>query len=141
LLHMDWSEVHAIACRLEHAITKEVARSLERALNYPKTCPHGNPIPSEQGEIVEGNSEPLTNLGPHERGVVVKISEESCDMLRSLMRMGLVPGVVVEVEERISPTGLTLVKIMGSHHTLSRDIASIVWVKRVHIEEEFHAQG
>ncbi|MCJ7609819.1 metal-dependent transcriptional regulator, partial [Candidatus Bathyarchaeota archaeon] len=49
ILHLDWSGAHDAACKLEHSLTKEVTDSLDATLGNPKTCPHGNPIPSEDG--------------------------------------------------------------------------------------------
>jgi len=50
VLNAEWSSVHEDACKLEHALTREVVTLLERKLGYPKSCPHGNPIPSENGK-------------------------------------------------------------------------------------------
>ena len=44
-LKIDWSRVHDYACKLEHAITG-LTKPLEKVLDHPKTCPHGNPIPT-----------------------------------------------------------------------------------------------
>ena len=41
IVHLDWIESHAEACRLEHAISDNLASSIEKALGNPKTCPHG----------------------------------------------------------------------------------------------------
>ena len=49
ILKAEWSTVHEDACKLEHALTKNVTDLLEERLGYPKFCPHGNPIPTEDG--------------------------------------------------------------------------------------------
>jgi DtxR family Mn-dependent transcriptional regulator len=45
VLGMGWDEVHAEACRLEHAISARVEERLVAILGDPKVCPHGHPIP------------------------------------------------------------------------------------------------
>src|SRR5438270_7387255 len=45
MLGMQWHEVHEEACRLEHFISYAVFCLKKKNLNYPTTCPHGNPIP------------------------------------------------------------------------------------------------
>src|SRR6202011_2409778 len=45
ILGMPWDEVHAEACRLEHAISERVEERLVAVLGDPKVCPHGDPIP------------------------------------------------------------------------------------------------
>jgi len=63
ILRLEWSKVHDAACKLEHVFAgKELSEHLEKALGNPKTCPHGNPIPTDSGELREENSEPLTDF-------------------------------------------------------------------------------
>ena len=45
VIGLDWSEVHAEACRWEHVMSEEVERRLVEVLNNPTTSPYGNPIP------------------------------------------------------------------------------------------------
>jgi DtxR family Mn-dependent transcriptional regulator len=55
MLHTEWNQVREAACRLEHRVTDDVAKSIEKALGSPRTCPHGNPIPAKSGEIIEAD--------------------------------------------------------------------------------------
>ncbi|MFB0522965.1 MAG: DtxR family transcriptional regulator, partial [Candidatus Bathyarchaeia archaeon] len=134
VLRLEWSRVHDAACKLEHAIATDIIKPLEKALGHPKTCPHGNPIPSESGEIVEEETEPLMKLEPREKGIIVKVSEEKPDVLRHLETLGLVPGTTVEMKERELFRGPIIVKVMESSHALDHDIASIIWVKKSHFK-------
>ena len=45
VLGMSWDEVHAEACRLEHAISERVEERLVLVLGNPQVCPHVHPIP------------------------------------------------------------------------------------------------
>lgn len=45
VLGMDPETVHDDACRLEHAISDTVLAAMEKSLNNPALCPHGQPIP------------------------------------------------------------------------------------------------
>jgi len=92
ILHMDWSQVHDAACKLEHALSPEIIRPLEKALGHPKKCPHGNPIPTKCGEILEAKTESLSKLDAKMSGVVFKIIEEKTEVLQQLTRLGLKPG-------------------------------------------------
>jgi DtxR family Mn-dependent transcriptional regulator len=68
-------ESHDEACRLEHAVTDLLAASIEKTLDSPKTCPHGNPIPDEKGYLPPSKSEALANLQAGEHAVVSGIPE------------------------------------------------------------------
>ena len=129
-LNIDWSRVHDHACRLEHAITSDLTKPLEKALGHPETCPHGNPIPTMCGAILEEESQPLEDLDEGEKSVVAKVVDERQDLLEYLMTMNLVPGAHIEVVEKAPFNGPITVKIGGQKHPLSRKIASIVWVKK-----------
>jgi len=130
ILHVKWSEVHTAACRLEHGITSDITKNLEKALDHPRTCPHGNPIPTECGGIVEEETQPLTELDEKERGTIAKITEEKSDFLRYLDTIGLTLGASIEVLKKAPFDGPVTLKVGGVSHALSHAMASIIQVKR-----------
>lgn len=130
ILHMEWDKVHDAACKLEHGITDEIIKPLEKTLGHPKTCPHGNPIPTKCGGIIEEESQPLTALNEREQGTIVKITEEKADLLRYLGTMGLVPGASLEVMEKAPFNGPITIKVGRTNRALSREVASIIKVRR-----------
>ncbi len=130
ILRMDWDEVHDAACKLEHGITDKMIRPLEKALRHPKTCPHGNPIPTKCGGVIQEDSRPLVDLLAGEKSTIVKIEEESADLLRYLNDHGLVPGVSVEILEKAPMNGPITLKAGLARHAVSRAMASIIQVKR-----------
>lgn len=131
VLQLDWSKAHDAACKLEHAIAdKDVLKPLEKALGNPKTCPHGNPIPTESGKMSEERSELLTGLSQGESGTILKVTDERQDMLQYLSTLGLVPGASVSVEEKAPFNGPIIVKVMGASYALGREVASAIWVKK-----------
>lgn len=131
LLHMKWEKAHEAACKLEHGITDEIIRPLEKALKHPKTCPHGNPIPTKCGGIIEEKSQPLVDLAVGERGVIVKITEERSDLLSYLSKLSLAPEVSIEILEKAPFDGPITVKVGSTSHAISRMIATIIQVKRI----------
>jgi len=130
ILEMDWSRAHEPACKLEHGLTEEVIKPLGKILGHPKTCPHGNPIPTRYGGIIEEKSESLIDLKPKERGTIVKITEEDRDLLHHLRSFGLLVGTRVRVEEKIPFDGSVVVKLNDVEHSLSTKAASAIWVKK-----------
>jgi DtxR family Mn-dependent transcriptional regulator len=130
ILHMKWDKVHDAACKLEHGITDEIIQPLEKALKHPKTCPHGNPIPTKCGGIIEEKSQSLLELATGEQSTIVKITEERSDLLRYLDELGLVPGASMEILKKAPLNGPITVKVGSTSHAISRAIASIIQVKR-----------
>jgi DtxR family Mn-dependent transcriptional regulator len=129
-IRVDWDKAHDAACKLEHSITDDVIKKLEKALGHPKTCPHGNPIPTACGGIVEEKSEPLSTFDSKESGVIVKIKDETPEVLEYIAALGLLPGASIEIVERAPFDGPMTVKVGGANHALSLSMASIIWVKR-----------
>ena len=131
ILRLEWSKAHDAACKLEHAFAdKELSRPLEKALGNPKTCPHGNPIPSESGKLVEEQSETLMSLDAGEKGTIVKVTDEREDILQYLAKLGLIPGALVEVDEKAPFNGPIMVRVGNANYALGRNVATVIWVKR-----------
>ena len=57
ILHYDSHAVHDEAERLEHHISEEFERQIDKLMNFPKTCPHGSPIPNREGTFTNLNAE------------------------------------------------------------------------------------
>jgi DtxR family Mn-dependent transcriptional regulator len=129
-LKLDWSSVHEHACRLEHAITDVLTKPLEKALGHPTSCPHGNPIPKACGGILEEASQSLVGLPEGGKGVVAKIVKENQEVLEYLLTINLVPGISIEVVEKAPLNGPITLLINGRRRPISRNLASIVWVKQ-----------
>src|SRR3954468_18452916 len=49
VLGLDWSEVHAEAEELEHAVSDKVLERIDALLGHPSVDPHGDPIPPAKG--------------------------------------------------------------------------------------------
>jgi len=131
ILDVEWERAHEAACKLEHVISEEIAKKIEKALGHPRTCPHGNPIPTECGGITEKSSLSLTDFEPMERGVIVKITDEEHDLLKYLNRLGLKPDVVFRVVDKAPFNGPITVRVEGKDHALSRGVASLIKARKV----------
>jgi DtxR family Mn-dependent transcriptional regulator len=124
ILHLDWSKAHDAACKLEHSLTKEVTDSLDATLGNPKTCPHGNPIPSEEETMA------LSELQPGDEASVSRVTEEETEMLQYLATLGLMPGTRLLVETKAPFNGPLMIRVGGASYALSRDVAALIWVRK-----------
>jgi len=130
MLGIGWAESHEEACRLEHSISDQVANSIQKKLDNPKTCPHGNPIPDEKGAMVPAKAEALSALENGENAVVGMIPDENTELLRYLATLGMFPGAKVSVEEKAPFKGPMLVRVGGNSYPISLDVASGIFVTR-----------
>ena len=56
--------VHAVAERREHTMTVDQVEALSASLGHPRLDPHGDPIPSRDGDIAPPRDTPLTAWPP-----------------------------------------------------------------------------
>lgn len=130
VLHFDWIEAHEEACKLEHAISDNLAASIEKTLGSPQTCPHGNPIPDEKGYLPTSKSEALSTLQSGQHAIVSQIPDENTELLRYLANLGMYPGVEVAVDEKAPFKGPMLVKVGSNSYPLSLEVASGIYVHK-----------
>jgi DtxR family Mn-dependent transcriptional regulator len=130
VLHLRWSDVHEAACKLEHSLTKPVINAIEKTLGRPRTCPHGNPIPSSSGEVEEVECEPMIKVEPGQSCTIVKIVDEDPQLLQYFASLGIFPGAKAKVEEKAPFGGPILLRILGTSYALGREPAASIWVRR-----------
>lgn len=131
ILNMEWTEVHEFACKLEHSFTEKLAILISKKLGYPKTCPHGNPIPTRKGDMVKDKSKPLTSLRPDEEGRIVKIVEESGRLLRFLSSQGLVIGASVKVKDITRSESSDTMLLEGIEYPIDAETGRKIWVNKI----------
>jgi DtxR family Mn-dependent transcriptional regulator len=130
-LGLPWELVHEFACRLEHTTETEITEALADYLGQPAICPHGNPIPSPEGEMPLETGIPLTDLGVGESGVIARIHPEGENkpLCSYLAERGIKPGVRIKVEEIAPLDGPIFVIVKGASHVLDRTIAIHILVE------------
>jgi DtxR family Mn-dependent transcriptional regulator len=117
-LGMSWDRVHEEAEVLEHAISPELSELIAAKLGNPTRDPHGDPIPSVDGEIDEQPTRALADLDVGDRGLFVRVSDADPDMLRYLADRGIAPGDRFEVVGREPFDGPLTVMFAGRPHVL-----------------------
>ncbi|HXF35542.1 MAG TPA: metal-dependent transcriptional regulator [Candidatus Acidoferrales bacterium] len=128
VLGMPWEDVHGEACRLEHAISSRVEERLVAVLNDPKTCPHGLPIPSLDLSEPERIGVPLAQIEVGSRAEIHGVTEEVPEILRYLGKIGMRPGVGVEIIEKAPLGGPLTVSIGTERHAISLELARMITV-------------
>jgi DtxR family Mn-dependent transcriptional regulator len=127
------SEWHRRAERQEHFITPEEANGLAARLGHPTHDPHGDPIPTAGGEMVDGGARELSSLVRREAGRIVHIEDEPEAVYAQIMAEGLYPGLVVRMLE-CTPQRIRF-WANGEEHVLAPIVAGNVSVLPLTIEE------
>ncbi len=106
-LAYDWSEVHNDAETLEHAVSELFVQRLDRHLGFPHADPHGDPIPTAEGDYVEGDAFPLERSKAGSTVCVMRLRDDDPEFLDLMKSRDLVPGSRIVVEE-INPVAGTI---------------------------------
>lgn len=141
-LGYSWDEVHEEAEKLEHHISEKLEARIAARLGHPTFDPHGDPIPSLEGELPVSNDVRLADLTVADQGRIVRVRDQSAERLRYLADLGLVPGATVEVTASAPFDGPITVRLHAADHALDRRMARTIEVERLNecdAAQEMHA--
>jgi DtxR family Mn-dependent transcriptional regulator len=129
-LRFGWEEVHDIAEQLEHIHSELLINKLDDFLGNPTHDPHGDPIPSKNGEIQKSNFVLLSSIKLKQKTVLSGVVDHSAPFLKHLEKTGLLLGKQLEVLEINEYDESVLVSINNAKGIyLSRDVAKNILVK------------
>ena len=97
---MRWDEVHEEAELLEHVVSERLIERMDELLGHPEADPHGDPIPSREGELVHRTLDTLLTCPLHTEVVVTRVTDQTAAFLRFIESHELKPGQSIEVEAR-----------------------------------------
>jgi len=92
-------EWHEQAEAQEHLLTLEEIEALDARLGRPRFDPHGDPIPTAEGDLPAAVGVPLTHLDPGDEGIVTHLEDEPRALFERLVREGMSPGMHLRVME------------------------------------------
>lgn len=122
-LGVPWDQVDEEAEKLEHILSDGLESRMDAFLGYPKTDPHGAPIPSLEGHIPPSSNLRLSDLTPGQSAVIAEVSDHDPEMLRYLGELGLFPQVEVAVMDAAPFEGPLTIQIGDHERTLGREVA------------------
>lgn len=129
VLGMSWAEVHDEAERLEHAVSERLIDLIDDMLGRPAVDPHGDPIPTAEGTIVQPDYVDLLSAPLNTPLTVVRVVDQGADFLRFIEDRRLMPGSTVTVDARDDAADAVVVKTDTADTTLGTKAASKVLVR------------
>jgi DtxR family Mn-dependent transcriptional regulator len=129
------SEWHSLAEREEHRLSPAEADALARQLGQPASDPHGDPIPTADGDVVLHVGQPLSRLPLGAMARISHVEDEPAQVYDEIVAAGLAPGVIVQLLEA-APDGALLLANDG-RHWLSPSAAENISVVPLPPHEQF----
>ncbi len=133
-LGYEWDEVDAEAEKLEHHISEEFEARIDKMLDYPLTDPHGDPIPTRDGNIAPRRGDPLDKSEPGDTLIILRVRDSNPEALRYLSHLEMKLGTVMEVMEKQPFNGPMTLKIGEKIHSIGRELAGHIFVERHQVE-------
>jgi DtxR family Mn-dependent transcriptional regulator len=128
ILGLSWATAHHEAGKWEHVLSAEVEAAMNRVLNNPTTCPHGNSIPGSAHRDVHMTSLADIQIGlPYTVGRITEELEHTSGVLEFLESVNLVVGTTATVTARGEDGNIT-VRINDDEVTIDSFIGNRVLV-------------
>ncbi|MHA8084443.1 metal-dependent transcriptional regulator [Aquirufa antheringensis] len=95
----NWDEVHEIAEQLEHIESDQLINKLDEYLGFPKTDPHGDPIPNKEGILPELAYSHLSDIKATKTCKLMGVAQDSAVFLQLLTKLNLSLGAKLDIQE------------------------------------------
>ena len=112
-LNLTWDQVHEEAENMEHAVSDTLIDRIDEYLDHPETDPHGDPIPTAEGQMRGSNpaTVPLSSCASRTKAKIARVTNQQPDFLRHLSETGLELGATVIVEENSPEAGIVTARV------------------------------
>src|SRR5579872_1314868 len=129
-LDFSWDEVHEVAEQLEHIQSKRLIEKLDEFLGYPKTDPHGDPIPDSQGKLQPQKAILCAQLKEGQQAVITAVKDSDSSLLKLLDKIGARPGKKIKIIGREAYDESTEALLDGHKVFLSKEVSKNILVTR-----------
>jgi DtxR family Mn-dependent transcriptional regulator len=133
VLGLGWEAVHEEAERLEHHLSERLVGAIDRHLSYPRSDPHGEPIPDRSGHMGTPAGMPLTSLDGNTDFRIVRVEPSLDGMLDYLDELKLGLGITGRVVGQAPFGGPVTLRINSSDShretAIGREIADRIFVE------------
>ena len=130
-LNIPWERVHEEADRLEHALSEYLEARIDELLGHPTLDPHGSPIPSLNGKILNPVRLRLVDLAVGDTAEIIEVNDRSPELLTHLDKLQLYPRVQVTVTAIEPIDGLITFLAAGQNQVLGQTSASQIIVRKL----------
>lgn len=96
-MNFPWDQVHEIAEQMEHIKSPLLFDRMDEIMGFPSTDPHGSPIPTKEGKIIERDLVPLHQIEKGTEVVLASLTNSSQQLLQFLTKKELSLGTTLLV--------------------------------------------
>ncbi|MBP9501748.1 MAG: metal-dependent transcriptional regulator [Candidatus Promineofilum sp.] len=123
-----WHEVHEHAEGLGAGLNDALTDRMAEMTGYPTRCPHGEPIPDQEGRLPEIEDMCIVNLGVGHKGVVSRVRTHEPEKLQYIASLGLIPGTGFEIFGRAPFNGPMRLRVGRDEVVIGFELMKSLWV-------------
>ena len=128
-LNFSWDEVHDVAEQLEHIKSPKLINELDAFLGFPKTDPHGDPIPDREGVFQKIEKRLLSSLTIGELGICVGVNDSSSEFLKYLNKHEISLGKEIKVISKEAFDDSLTISVNGKKISISHKISHNIYIQ------------
>jgi len=128
VMGFGWHEVHDAADALGMTVSDRLVNRMEEMAGFPRRCPHGEPIPTADGQMQRLHDWPLNTAEPGETYALSRVSTHDTDKLKYLGALGLKPGVRFTLAARAPFNGPLQLETGAETVVIGHELAGVLRV-------------
>lgn len=128
VMGFGWHEVHDVSERLEQGISLALEERMALMAGNPTRCPHGEPIPSEEGVMPQLKDASLVNCQPGGEYRLSRVRTHDSERLQYLGELGLYPDVSLSLVSMAPFKGPVTIKRGRQEIILGYELAAVLFV-------------
>jgi len=128
-LNFSWDEVHDVAEQLEHIRSQKLIDELDAFLGFPKTDPHGDPIPNKEGVFEVIQKKILSSMSENEEGICIGVKDTSAEFLQYLSKNNITLGKTIKIIRKEPFDDSMTILINGKELTISQKISNNIYIQ------------
>jgi DtxR family Mn-dependent transcriptional regulator len=134
VMGFGWHEVHDSADELGAVVSDRLVERMSEMAGHPKRCPHGEPIPTEEGIMPRIIDYPLQEVDTEKDYVVSRVNTHDAEKLRYFDTLGIKPGETIHFAHQAPFNGPLHIQLNGDTLHLGHELAGVL---RVCSQDEF----
>lgn len=130
IMDFTWDQTHDHAEELGRGLNDVIVRRMADMTGNPTRCPHGEPIPDEEGNMPNIQDICIINLGVGYKGEVSRVRTHEPEKLQYFASLGLIPGTKLEIVGRAPFNGPMRLRVIRDEIVLGVELTKSLWVSQ-----------
>jgi DtxR family Mn-dependent transcriptional regulator len=131
VMHFKWYEIYEEARRMTPALTDVLIQRMLEMTDMPTHCPHGEPIPDVEGNLVPVEDVLLSSVEGGTKVRVTRFRTRESDRLKYIEALDLMPHSELEVYHVAPFNGPMQLKLHGEYRIIGHNLAELIRVQKI----------